>query len=233
MSGILSGEMSHRGRAERAAIESKNMKNHKTSPRLAVLAAFVFGAAGSVAMGTEEAAYAVEKTDGDFQIRQYAPQVVAETVVDGPLEDAGNKAFRPLFKYISGANRSKEQVAMTAPVGQQREGEKIAMTAPVGQAAVSNRWAVTFMMPTNFTMETLPEPTDEKVRLRAIPARRMAAVQYSGTWSRRRYERNLARLREWMKAQGLAAAGDPVWARYNAPFTPWFLRRNEILLPME
>jgi effector-binding domain-containing protein len=183
-------------------------------------------------MGTEEAAYTVEKTDGDFQVRRYAPHVVAETVVDGTLEEAGNKAFRPLFNYISGANRSQGKIAMTAPVGQQREGEKIAMTAPVGQAALSNQWAVTFMMPTDYTMETLPAPTDEKVRLRAIPARRMAAVHYSGTWSRQRYERNLARLREWMKAQGLAAAGDPVWARYNAPFTPWFLRRNEVLVPL-
>jgi effector-binding domain-containing protein len=169
-------------------------------------------------MGIEESAYAVEKTDGAFQVRQYAPQVVAETVVDGTLEEAGNKAFRPLFNYISGANRSQG---------------KIAMTAPVGQEAVSNQWAITFMMPTNYTLETLPAPTDEKVRLRDIPARRMAAVRYSGTWSRQRYERNLARLREWMKTQGLAAAGDPVWARYNAPFTPWFLRRNEVLVPLE
>lgn len=209
-----------------------NLRDHKTSPRLAVLAALLFGAAGSVAMGTEEAAYTVEKTDGDFQVRQYASQVVAETVVDGTLEEAGNKAFRPLFNYISGANRSKEKVAMTAPVAQRREGEKIAMTSPVGQEAAGNQWAVTFTMPTNYTIETLPEPTDGKVRLRTIPARRMAAVQYSGTWSGRRYERNLARLREWMKAQGLAAAGDPVWARYNAPFMPWFLRRNEVLVPL-
>jgi effector-binding domain-containing protein len=198
---------------------------------LALLTGLAFGAAGGVAMGTEEAAYTVEKTDGDFQVRRYAPQVVAETVVDGTLEEAGNKAFRPLFNYISGANRSQGKIAMTAPVAQQRAGEKIAMTAPVGQEALSNQWAVTFMMPTNYTIETLPEPTDEKVRLRAIPARRMAAVRYSGTWSRPRYERNLARLREWMKANGLAAAGEPVWARYNPPFTPWFLRRNEILLP--
>ena len=210
------------------------MKNGWASHiRSLLLAGLVFGTAGGVAMGTEEAAYTVEKTDGDFQVRQYAPQVVAETVVDGTLEEAGNKAFRPLFNYISGANRSQGKIAMTAPVAQQREGEKIAMTAPVGQEAVSNQWAVTFMMPTNYTLETLPAPTDEKVRLRAIPARRMAAVRYSGTWSRQRYERNLARLREWMKAQGLAAAGDPVWARYNAPFTPWFLRRNEILVPLE
>ncbi len=184
-------------------------------------------------MAIEEACYTVEKTDGDFQMRRYTPQVVAETVVDGTLEEAGNKAFRPLFNYISGANRSKGQIAMTAPVAQQRGGDKIAMTAPVGQASLSNQWAVTFMMPTNYTLETLPEPTDAKVRLRVIPARRMAAVRYSGTWSRQRYERNLARLREWIKGQGLAAAGEPIWARYNPPFTPWFLRRNEILMPVE
>jgi effector-binding domain-containing protein len=89
------------------------------------------------------------------------------------------------------------------------------------------------MMPTNYTMETLPTPTDDKVRLRAIPTRRMATVQYSGTWSQQRYEQNLARLREWTKAQSLMVTGDPIWARYNPPFTPWFLRRNEILLPLE
>jgi len=178
-------------------------------------------------------AYGVTLTDGDFQVRKYTPQVVAEVLVDGTLEEAGNKAFGPLFAYISGANRAKGKIAMTAPVTQQRDGEKIAMTAPVGQEAVGERWAVTFMMPASYTLETLPAPTDEKVRLRAVPARRVAAVRYSGTWSRERYDRNLARLREWMKAQGLAAAGDPVWARYNAPFTPWFLRRNEVLVPLE
>jgi len=196
-----------------------------------LLAGLVLGTGGCVTGSVKEAAYTVEKTDGVFQVRQYAPQVVAETVVDGTLEDAGNKAFRPLFNYISGANRSKGKIAMTAPVAQQRDEEKIAMTAPVGQEAVSNHWAITFMMPTNFTMETLPVPANEKVRLRAIPARRMAAVQYSGTWSQKRYDRNLARLRDWMKANGLIAAGEPIWARYNPPFTPWFMRRNEILVP--
>jgi effector-binding domain-containing protein len=121
---------------------------------------------------------------------------------------------------------------MTAPVAQQREGEKIAMTAPVSQEIRSNQWAITFMMPTNYTMETLPAPTDKNVRLRAIPSRRMATVQYSGTWSQQRYEQNLARLREWMKSKDLTPVGDPVWARYNPPFTPWFLRRNEVLVPL-
>lgn len=184
-------------------------------------------------MGVEEAPYVVEKKDGDVEVRQYAPQVVAEIIVDGTMEDAGNKAFRPLFNYISGANRTQGKIAMTAPVGQQAEGQQIAMTAPVGQKAVSNQWAVTFTMPTNFTLATLPVPTDQRVRLRAIPARRMAAVRYSGTWSQKRYVRNLARLREWMKVNGLIATGDPVWARYDPPFTPWFMRRNEILVPID
>jgi effector-binding domain-containing protein len=198
-----------------------------------MLAGLTFGMAGGVAMATEEAAYRVEKTDGHFQVRQYPAQVVAETLVDGTLEEAGNKAFSPLFDYISGANQAKGKIAMTAPVTQQREGEKIAMTAPVGQEAVGNRWLVTFMMPANTTLETLPVPTDARVRLRAIPARRLAAVRYSGTWSQHGYEHHLAQLREWMQGQGLKAAGDPVWARYNAPFTPWFLRRNEVLVPVE
>ena len=183
-------------------------------------------------MGIEEAAYIVETNAGAFEVRQYASQIVAEITVDGTMEEAGNKAFRPLFNYISGANRTQGKIAMTAPVSQQRDGEKIAMTAPVGQEAVSNQWAITFTMPTNLTLATLPSPTDEKVRLRAIPARRMAAVRYSGTWSQKRYERNLARLRDWMKTNGLIAAGEPVWARYNPPFTPWFMRRNEILVPI-
>jgi effector-binding domain-containing protein len=188
---------------------------------------------GGSAMAVEEAVYTVEKTDGAFQVRLYAPQVVAEVLVDGTLEEAGNKAFRPLFDYISGANRTQGRIAITVSGGQQPEGQKIAMTSPVGQEALSNRWAVTFVMPSNTTMETLPVPMDEKVRLRAVPARRMAALRYSGTWSRNRYERNLARLRECIKANGLVAVGEPVWARYNPPFTPWFLRRNEVLLPIE
>jgi hypothetical protein len=87
-------------------------------------------------------------------------------------------------------------------------------------------------MPSSFTLETLPAPEDPLVVLRQVPARRMAAVRYSGTWSERGYRRNLEKLEAWMLAQGLAPAGEPVWARYNAPFSIWFLRRNEILVPV-
>ncbi len=181
----------------------------------------------------EEPPYVLEKKDHDFEVRAYKPQLVAETVVTGSLEAAGDKGFSPLFRYISGDNRSKTKIPMTSPVGQERrESEKIPMTAPVGQTASSNGWSVTFTMPSTYTMASLPEPTDKRVRLRAIPAARMAAVRYSGRWSQKGYDRNLKRLRAWMKTQGLAPAGEPVWARYNAPFSLPFLRRNEVLIPL-
>jgi len=184
------------------------------------------------AMAIEEAAYKVLKTGGKFEIREYAPQILAETVVDGDLEEAGNKAFRRLFRYISGANRSRAKVAMTAPVSQEKSGEKIPMTAPVGQQAVQDKWAVSFTMPATYTLETLPAPDDPQITLRLVPARRMAAVRYSGLWSEKNYLQNRSELEAWVREQGLTAAGDPVWARYNPPFTPWFLRRNEILIPL-
>jgi len=184
------------------------------------------------AMAIEEAAYKVLKTGGKFEIREYAPQILAETVVDGDLEEAGNKAFRRLFRYISGANRSRAKVAMTAPVSQEKSGEKIPMTAPVGQQAVQDKWAVSFTMPATYTLETLPAPDDPQITLRLVPAWRMAAVRYSGLWSEKNYLQNRSELEAWVRDQGLTAAGDPVWARYNPPFTPWFLRRNEILIPL-
>ena len=184
------------------------------------------------AMAIEEAAYNVVITDGAFEIRDYAPFVVAETLVEGTLEEAGNTAFSRLFRYISGGNRSREKVAMTAPVSQQPQGEKIAMTAPVSQQRVQERWAVSFMMPASYTLATLPVPEDPQVTLRQVPARRMAAVRYSGSWSEKGFLRYKAELESWMRAKGLASAGDPQWARYNSPFSLWFLRRNEILIPV-
>jgi hypothetical protein len=107
------------------------------------------------------------------------------------------------------------------------------MTAPVGQQRRQDQWAVSFMMPATVTMETLPRPKDGTVTLRQVPARRMAAVRYSGTWSEKRYQRHKQQLEAWIQTQGLAATGDAEWARYNSPMTPWFMRRNEILIPVE
>ena len=184
-------------------------------------------------MATEEAPYTVVTKDGAFEVRDYAPHILAETVVDDTLENAGNKAFSKLFRYISGANQARGKVAMTAPVAQERRNTKIAMTAPVGQERVQEKWAVSFMMPAAYTLNTLPVPDDPQVTLRQVPARRMAAVRYSGFWSEKRYLRYKLELEAWLQKQGLVATGTPVWARYNPPFMPWFLRRNEILIPVE
>lgn len=185
------------------------------------------------AMAVEETPYKVLKTSGKFELREYAPHILAEMTVDGDIESAGDKAFRPLFRYISGDNRSRAKVAMTAPVSQEKSGEKISMTAPVNQLRVKDRWAVSFTMPASYTLETLPVPDDPGIIMRQVPARRMAAVRYSGFWSEKNYLQNRAELEAWVRSQDLTTVGDPVWARYNPPFTPWFLRRNEILIPIK
>ncbi len=190
---------------------------------------------GGMAMeskAVEEAAYKVLLGDDRFELRDYAPQIVAEIKVEGTMEQAGNRAFRHLYRYIAGDNQPRKTIEMTTPVTQQRAGEKIQMTAPVGQRAVGNKWAVHFMMPATYTMETLPVPDHPGIALREIPARRVAAVSYSGRWTERGYLRHKAKLEEWIEAQGLKVNGDPVWARYNAPFVPWFMRRNEVLIPV-
>jgi len=204
----------------------------KRSIRITLAAIFILIGVMDV-MAIEEATYTVVEKDNKFEIRDYTPYILAETIVEGDLKDAGNKAFRILFSYISGANRSRKKVAMTAPVSQRPQGEKIEMTAPVGQRPVQENWAVSFMMPSSNTLKTLPEPENPNITLRQVPARRMAAVRYSGFWSEKNYLRYKSELESWIQERGLTVVGDPIWARYNSPITPWFLRRNEILIPIE
>lgn len=171
----------------------------------------------ATAMAVEEAVYVVTLTDGHFEIRDYAPQVVAEVVVSGDREGAGSDAFEPLFDYISGGNRAQQKIAMTAPVSQQRNG---------------TNWAVSFMMPAARTLKNLPAPANPAVELREIPGRRVAAIRYSGRWSEERYNRYRAELEAWLDEHDLTATGQAIWARYDPPFMPWFMRRNEILIPL-
>lgn len=186
-----------------------------------------------VTVGIEKAKYEVIEKDGKFEIRQYKPQIVAETVVEAEFDKAGNMAFRRLFNYISGENRTKESISMTAPVNQKSSSEKIAMTAPVNQQQSEDNYAVSFLMPSKYTMETLPEPLDSSVRLRLIPARKIAAVRYSGSWSRTKYEAKKILLEEYIRNKGLRITGQDIFARYDPPFQIPFLRRNEVLFEVE
>ena len=182
-------------------------------------------------MAIESPPYSVIETYENFELRRYEPYLVAETVVSAEAEDAGNQGFRILAAYIFGQNKGERKIAMTAPVAQAPV--KIAMTAPVVQSSSSNGYVVRFSMPREFTLETLPEPNDSRVTLRAIPSRTLAVLSYSGTWSQSRYETHLKTLQDALVKLGRPWHGEPIWARYDPPWTLWFLRRNEIWLVLD
>ena len=200
--------------------------------RVLLISTFMLIGSGGV-MATEEAKYQVNYQQENFQVRQYEAHIVAETIVDSKFEDAGSEAFQRLFKYISGNNTAKQSIDMTAPVSQEADGQKIDMTSPVGQQSVNGRWAVSFMMPASSSYETLPKPNDSEVVLKQVPERYIASIEYSGFWSETSYKENKNKLQAWISKNGYQVTGEPIWARYNDPFTLWFLRRNEILIPIE
>ncbi len=215
-----------------------NLLSEALSRKAALFIALCSMFLSATTMATEEAEYTVLLKEDNLEVRHYEPQIVAETVVDTDFEDAGSEAFGRLFKYISGNNQSQQEIAMTAPVGQVAEGQEIEsqeidMTAPVGQTQVDGQWVVSFMMPGSFTMDSIPKPNDERIALRSVPERTMAAIRYSGFWSESGYQTNKSKLEKWIDKKGYTVLGQPVWARYNAPFMPWFLRRNEVLIPIE
>ena len=180
----------------------------------------------------EEPDYKIIRTFDNVEVRQYAPYVVAEVVLETSAEDAGSQAFPILAGYIFGKNKGERKFAMTAPVTQTAAPVRMDMTAPVTQAAVAGGMRVQFVLPKGVTLATAPEPTDPRVQLRVVPTGTWAVIRYSGTWSQANYLEHLGDLKAALEAAGMATQGEPVLARYNAPFTPWFLRRNEIWLAL-
>lgn len=206
-----------------------------TTRRAALLAILALAAAAEVAMATEEPKHRVLETRDGWELRLYGPIVVAETAVEGDFGPGGNEGFRRIAGYIFGGNDGGRKVAMTAPVAQERrprEGTKIPMTAPVAQERSSEGWTVAFVMPSEHSLATLPKPNDPRVVLREVPPRRVAAVSFSGTWGADRFDAAARDLLAKVAAAGLAPSGPPVYARYDPPWTPWFLRRNEVLVPL-
>jgi len=176
----------------------------------------------------------VGRYDG-FELRRYPSHVVAEVTVQLPFEQAGNKAFGSLFGYISGQNRSRTSVPMTAPVVQSAgSSQKVAMTAPVIQHKTDEGgYAVAFVLPAAMTEESAPEPTDPKVTIRTVPSSLAAVTRYSGRWSQDSYEHHCADLLAAIEAEGLKPVGTPRFARFDPPFKPWFLRRNEVIVDVD
>ena len=203
------------------------MKLHRT-----LLSTLVLASPAVPVMAVEEPRYEVEQRDGAFELRRYAPHLIAETRVDAAFDDAGDQAFRRLFGFISGDNRGERKIAMTAPVIQQEaSGSKFPMTAPVRQEAdLTSGFLIAFVVPAEFTRGTVPEPTDPLVKIREVPEQRMAVVRYSGRWTEANYSKHEIALNEWLIKRGLRKIGPAVYARYNAPFVPWPMRRNEVMV---
>ncbi len=169
-------------------------------------------------MAIEEPKYTLIESEGAFSVRNYDRFIVAETEVEADFESAGNRAFRRLAGYIFGGNEGGKKIAMTAPVGMEMGSEK--------------RYKVHFTMPREWTSASLPRPEEKSVVLKEVEARKVAVLEYSGSWSEERYRRHEAKLRAWMSGKNLRPSGTPVFARYNSPWTLWFLRRNEVMIPI-
>jgi hypothetical protein len=179
---------------------------------------------------TEEPDYTVVQKLDDIEIRAYATYAVAEVVLNASAAEAGNLAFPILAGYIFGKNKGERKLAMTAPVTQTAEPVKLAMTAPVTQTDAPGGIRVQFVLPKGVSEASAPEPLDARVTLRDIAPSRVAVVRYSGFWSEGNYNEHLYKLQTALRDANLTWVGEPVYSRYNAPFTPWFLRRNEIWL---
>ena len=198
-------------------------------------ALLAFALTSTPAMATEEPGFqSLEKSD-DFELRLYAPMIVAETFVEGSLEQASSAGFRLIAAYIFGDNRSRmgasgETIAMTAPVTLEPRSEEIAMTAPVAVEQGAGRWRVHFVMPSRYTMANLPVPNNPRVTLREIPERKIGAIVFSGFAGEDKVKEKTEALLAWMTKRGLRPASTPQLARYNPPWTLPFLRRNEILV---
>ena len=202
---------------------------------LGAIAVLVFLAAivwSLFANNVETPDYEVVAKEGQIEIRQYDAMIVAEADVAGEREEAIGSGFRIIADYIFGNNLASKNVAMTAPVTQ-RPSQNIAMTAPVTQQTVGASWKVRFVMPSEYTMATLPQPVNPEVKLIEVPASRFAAIQFSGLGNQRALDRRTEQLLDYLKQEGLSYMGEPTYAFYNAPWTLPFMRRNEVLIEIE
>jgi effector-binding domain-containing protein len=198
-----------------------------------------FSSAGC-AMAIEEPKYEVLEKSGDFELRQYAPMIVAETVVSGSMDEASGKGFRLIADYIFGNNSIKggdsQKISLTAPVTMEAAdtasngSKEISMTAPVTMEQVDGAWRVHFVMPSEYTMASLPAPNNDKVQLREIPGKQYAVIRFSGLAGEDKVTAKTSELLDWLARQNLEAVGKPELARYNPPWTLPFLRRNEVMI---
>lgn len=204
-------------------------------PRVNIFSLLIFIFWGTNLSALEEPKYSVLKEYENFEIRNYDSYLVAEVDIEGSYNKSGNEAFRILAGYIFGDNQSSIKMNMTAPVESEaiQSSEKMNMTTPVFSNKNVNGYTYRFVMESKYTQETLPVPNNSKIRITEIKDRVMAVISFSGRWSQKNFEKHEQILVNDLKNEGIGVASEAIYARYNAPFTPWFLRRNEIMFEID
>ena len=185
--------------------------------------------AGPVLSDVEKPDYKVIQSEQNIEIRQYEPMIIAEVEVDGKREDAIGDGFRLLADYIFGNNTVQQVISMTAPV-QQKENQKIAMTAPVQQQSTGKSWRMSFVMPSKYSMDSLPVPNNNRVRLKEILTKKFVVIEFSGTNSNENVIEHENQLMNYIEANQIKINGSPNYAFYNPPWSLPFLRRNEVMI---
>lgn len=176
--------------------------------------------------------YSVLQKDGDFEIRAYDPQLVAEITMGGARCDAATRGFRVLADFIFGGNSGETSVNMTAPVVQEQAPHELAGRSLLPVNEDESVWIVRFMMPSKFTMETLPKPDDPRIHIATLPGHRTASITFTGFWTDSNLEEHVNALQDFVAKHQLKAISKPIYAFYNDPFTwPWS-RRNEIIVTL-
>lgn len=188
-----------------------------------------------VIMAIEEPEYSVLESDGAFELRLYKPMLIAQVTVTGSMKQASNKGFKLVADYIFGnnitASGENAKIDMTAPVtiNQQRNSEKIEMTAPVTVKPEGDVWKLHFVMPAQYSLQTIPKPVNSDVTLIERPGRQVAVLRFAGYTSTKKVEKKIIELRTWLEPKGITPIGEPELARYNPPWTLPFWRRNEVM----
>lgn len=188
---------------------------------------------GPIMSDVEHPKYKVISSKGNIEVREYLPMIIAEVVVKGERKQAINEGFRLLADYIFGNNKVQRKINMTAPVQQQADNKKIAMTAPVQQQQENDTWKVSFVMPSEYNMKTLPIPNDDQVVLKEIPAIQFIVIRFSGMNSDKNIAKHMKRLMQHIQENDIRTSETPKYAFYNPPWTLPFMRRNEIMLEIK
>ena len=182
---------------------------------------------------SEEAAHEVLFEQDNIQIRLYANSLIAQTTTSGDYKKSGNQGFKRLAGYIFGNNQSNQKIEMATPVIETDASEKIAMTVPVYQEETNNLWTMTFVLPSKYTLDTIPKPTDSNVVVKKLAEKKVATIRYSGLSNTRKLQQKTLQLQQWLDNNGYVSIAKPYSAAYDPPWTVPFLRRNEVHIEIE